>query len=62
MIPPPARPPFSAAYRHRHNLPGSSTVQRSLETLARDELIERDGEGYRIAEPFLAEWIARGDV
>ena len=55
----PAQPPLSAAYRRTHGLPGSSTVQRTIEALVEDELLERDGDGYRIAEPFLAEWILR---
>ena len=58
----PGRPPFATAYRRAHNLPANSTVQRSLETLVQEELVERDGSGYRIAEPFLAEWIRRGDL
>ena len=58
----PRRPPFATAYRRAHNLPANSTVQRSLETLVQEELVERDGAGYRIAEPFLAEWILRGDL
>ena len=51
--------PLSADYRRRHNLPGASTVQRALEALARDELIERDRGTARIVEPFLAAWLRR---
>ncbi|HEY3726289.1 MAG TPA: ATP-binding protein [Solirubrobacteraceae bacterium] len=58
----PGQPPLAAGYRRRHNLPGTSTVQKALEVLVRDELVERHGRGYRIAEPFLAEWIVRSDV
>lgn len=58
----PGRPPFAAAYRRSHNLPPSSTIQRALEALVHDELVQRDGTGYRIAEPFLTEWILRQDV
>jgi hypothetical protein len=58
----PGRPPFATAYRRTHNLPANSTVQRALDTLVQEELVERDGVGYRIAEPFLAEWILRGDL
>jgi uncharacterized protein len=58
----PAQPPLAAAYRARHNLPGTSTVQRALEALVDDELAQRSGDGYRIAEPFLADWIVRSDV
>jgi hypothetical protein len=55
----PGRPPLSSAYRRQHNLPGTSTVQKALEALVNDELVERHQRGYRIAEPFLAEWIIR---
>ena len=58
----PGVPPLAAAYRSRHNLPGTSTVQRALEALTEDELVQRSDDGYRIAEPFLAEWIQRNDV
>jgi hypothetical protein len=58
----PGRPPLSTAYRRAHNLPGPSTVQRAIEALVDDELVEREPAGYRIAEPFLAEWILRTDV
>jgi DNA-binding GntR family transcriptional regulator len=35
-------------------------VQTALNALAREELITREGRGqYRIAEPFLTEWIRR---
>jgi hypothetical protein len=49
--------PLSGEYRRRHGLPGASTVQRALEALTRQELIAREDSGYRISEPFLAEWI-----
>jgi hypothetical protein len=58
----PGQPALSAAYRRKHNLPGPSTVQRALEALLADELAERHDDGYRIAEPFLSEWIVRNDV
>jgi uncharacterized protein len=58
----PGRPALSAAYRRMHNLPATSTVQGALEALVDDELAERSGAGYRIAEPFLAEWIVRNGV
>jgi hypothetical protein len=38
-------------------------VQRALERLVEDELVAKDGRGeYRIAEPFLAEWLKRGEL
>jgi len=58
----PGGPPFGAAYRRMHNLPGVSSVQRALETLVEDELAERHDAGYRIAEPFLADWIRRNEM
>ena len=58
----PGQPPLSAAFRRQHQLPGASTVQRAIETLVDDELLERHARGYRIAEPFLAEWIRRSGV
>ena len=48
----------SEEFRRRHGLPGASSVQRALAALVEDELVVREGAGaYRIAEPFLAEWI-----
>ncbi len=58
-----ADPPDAATsdeYRRRHGLPAPSSVQRALDALVTDELVAREGPGrYRIAEPFLAEWIRR---
>jgi uncharacterized protein len=51
--------PFSGDYRRRYDLPGPSSVQRALAGLAREELVGRENGVYRIAEPFLAAWIAR---
>src|SRR5579884_814438 len=51
--------PISEEYRHRHGLPPDATVRKALRTLAADELVARDASGYRISEPFLAEWILR---
>jgi hypothetical protein len=53
--------PLSGDYRRRHGLPGPSSVQRAVDALRRDELVARDASGeYRIAEPFLADWLHRG--
>ena len=51
---------FATEYRLRNGLPAASTVQRAVEQLVADELVERrpDG-GFDIAEPFLREWIVR---
>jgi len=49
--------PLSGDYRRRHKLPGASTVQRALQALTRNELVSRTDGEYRIAEPFLADWL-----
>jgi len=52
--------PLAGEYRRRHGLPGPSSVQRALDAVVKDELVTRDASGeYRIAEPFLAEWLRR---
>jgi uncharacterized protein len=51
--------PLSASYRRRFSLPGPSTVQKALEALERDELINRQQGFVEISEPFLGEWIVR---
>lgn len=51
---------FSSDYAQRHRLPGRASLQRAINKLVDDELVSREGPGrYRIAEPFLAEWIRR---
>ncbi|HEY6962383.1 MAG TPA: ATP-binding protein [Gaiellaceae bacterium] len=56
-------PVFGSAYRLRHQLPAASTVQRAVEQLVLDELVERrpDG-GFDIAEPFLRQWVLRDAI
>jgi uncharacterized protein len=50
----------SAAYRTKYGLPGASTVQRAIQSLAREELVGRQPDGsFEIVEPFLKEWIIR---
>jgi hypothetical protein len=51
--------PISEGYRRRHSLPPDATVRKAIRTLSEDELLLRDDDGYRIAEPFFAEWILR---
>ncbi len=54
--------PLGAGYQRRHSLPGTPTVQTALEALMRDELVRRMARGeYRIAEPFLSEWVLRNE-
>lgn len=53
----------SMAYRARHGLPAASSVQKAFQALSNDELVVRLGPGkYRIAEPFLAQWIRANAV
>ncbi len=55
----PARP-LSSDYQARHSLPAAPAVQSALESLIRLEVVERRRRGeYRIAEPFLADWLRR---
>jgi hypothetical protein len=51
--------PLSAEYQRRHQLPGTSSLQKALRTLERGELAARIDGQVRIVEPFLAEWIRR---
>ena len=54
--------PLAGEYRRRHGLPGPSSVQRALDAVVKDELVTRDERGeYRIAEPFLGEWLRRDE-
>ncbi len=49
--------PLSAEYRREHGLPSASTMQKAARALVEREIIASDGGAYRIAEPFLAEWV-----
>jgi uncharacterized protein len=50
--------PFGKEYRARHRLPSASNLQKALGALVARELVARVETGsYRIAEPFLAEWV-----
>jgi len=52
--------PYSDEARRRHGLPAATFVQRALKALGREDVVEKAEDGrYRIAEPFLPEWIAR---
>jgi len=48
---------FGSDYRLRNDLPAASSVQRAVEQLVADELVERTDAGYEISEPFLREWV-----
>jgi uncharacterized protein len=48
----------SSRYRERFGLPGASTVQRAIESLAADELVAKGPDGtHEIVEPFLKQWV-----
>jgi uncharacterized protein len=50
--------PLTGAYRSRYQLPSVATLQSALRALGERELVMQGPDGaYRIAEPFLAEWI-----
>ena len=49
----------SDEFRRRHNLPPDATVRKGLRVMTEDEIVMRDERGWRIAEPFFAEWIRR---
>jgi uncharacterized protein len=51
--------PFTGAYRERHDLPAATNVQKALGALEKREVVAGSGGEYRIAEPFLAEWLNR---
>jgi len=56
----PADAIYSAAYHERHELPTNATLQTALNGLIKKELVGRGADGeYRVAEPFLAEWVRR---
>ena len=50
--------PMTGAYRDRHELPSTATVQAALRALERRELVGAASDGsHEIVEPFLAEWL-----
>lgn len=52
---------YSGEYQGRHDLRSSSHVQRAVTALVKEEVVGRSEVGdYLIVEPFLAEWINRG--
>lgn len=54
---------YGEAYRRRHGLPASASVQRAVTSLMRGDAIERGADGmWQLAEPFLAEWLDRKSV
>jgi uncharacterized protein len=51
--------PYREEYRLRHGLPAATSVQKALAALRNREVVVGEAGAYRIAEPFLAEWIGR---
>jgi len=49
--------PYRADYRIRHGLPAATNVQKALTALEKREVAVRAEGEWRIAEPFLAEWL-----
>jgi uncharacterized protein len=49
--------PFTSDYRTRHSLPAATNVQKALRALEKREVVAGSAGAYRIAEPFLAEWL-----
>jgi hypothetical protein len=51
---------YAEETRNRFGLPAPTFVQRAVRALVREDVVEKEAGGrYRIAEPFLAEWVAR---
>lgn len=50
---------LSGDVRQRHRLGGASTVQASLQALARQDLVARDGTRHVVVDSLLREWIVR---
>lgn len=56
----PTRSVYASAYRERHELPLTPTLQTALAALIRKEIVGVDEESsYCIIEPFLTEWLLR---
>jgi hypothetical protein len=54
---------YSADYHSRHELPATPTLQTALAGLTKKAIAGRDDEGeLGVIEPFLAEWLLRGEL
>lgn len=49
--------PFTTNYRTVNNLPAVTNVQKALRALTQRELVTGESGTYRIAEPFLVDWL-----
>jgi hypothetical protein len=50
---------LSADLRASYRLGGASTVQTSLQALAREDIVAREGSRYVVVDSLMREWIAR---
>lgn len=50
---------LSADMRGRHRLGGTSTVQKALAALVREDIVAREGDRYLVTDSLLREWVAR---
>lgn len=55
---PPVRP-YASSFVREHGFASPSSVQRALEALREEGLVEESGQGPRPADPVLAAWLAR---
>lgn len=54
---------YAEETRVASGLPAATFVQRAVSSLVREDVVEKAADGrYRIAEPFLAEWIGREEA
>lgn len=51
--------PLTKEYQARHGLRGTSTTQKVIDALVKEELVGRENGTVWISEPFLGEWIVR---
>jgi hypothetical protein len=50
---------LSADVRHRHRLPGTSSVQSALSALMKQDVMQKDGDRYIVNDSLYREWVAR---
>lgn len=49
--------PYASEYIERHRLVSASHVKKSLDALVDRQIVEKEDEAYRVADPFLREWL-----
>jgi hypothetical protein len=50
---------LSSDVRHRHRLPGTSSVQAALVALVKHDVVQKDGARYVVNDSLYREWVAR---